>query len=291
MKKCIHTFCLLLTFLLPHQFALSQVDEVVEPYFLPAMENNAISIQSFYFIPGGGYYGRHAPNTFTVTISSYLEGLLGADFKIIEEPISKLAVSNVVWALFHGQQPIRNPEKNRKVSLAFNKIIADKTNQAGQINIIASSFGSVLASQVAIKLARHYESDPFQPEINLIFGASMVNKESALFQELKKLQQKGLINKIVYDELQDPGDNVTGMCGKSKVQAFSNTFRITFVFGGNYLGQPSILNNHPYKGHIHLQRAQSMDKGKEFVRVILIDYELAGPQVKERAMEILSQSE
>jgi hypothetical protein len=289
MKKCIHTFCLLLTFLLPHQFALSQVDEVVGPHFFTAMKTTANSIQRFYYIPGAYYYGKQAPNIFNITLCSYLEGLLGNDFKIIDEPLSQLPLANVGWALLHGQQPVRHPDKNRKVRLAFNRIIIDDTTgQTDQITIISSSFGSVLASQLAIKLARHYESEAFQPEINLIFGASMVNKDSALFQELIKLQQKGLINYIVYDELQDPGDNVTGMCGKSMLQAFSNAFRMTCVFGGNYLGQPSILNNHPYKGHIHWQRAQSAKKGKDYVQLLLIDKELAGPQVKERALEALS---
>jgi hypothetical protein len=288
MKKCIHKFCLFLTFFLFHQFALAQVDEEVESCYETTTETTSFYTQKFYFIPGGGYYGRHAPNTFTVTMCSYLEGLLGADFKIIEEPISKLAVTNVVWALFYGQQPIRQPEKNRKVMLAFKRIIADTLNQGGQINIIASSFGTVLASQLAIKLARFYESAAVQPEINLILGASMLSKGSKLFQELLKFQQEGSITCIIHDELQDPDDNVNGMCGKSRLQAFANAFKITCVFGGNYLGQPSILNNHPYKGHIHLQSAQSVQKGKDFVVVSLIDYELAGPKVSERAKELLS---
>lgn len=175
--------------------------------------------------------------------------------------------------------------------LAFERILADTNQQADQINIVSSSFGTVLASQLAIKLARFYEDKPAQPEINLILGASMLEKDSKLFQELIKFQQEGSIVCIIHDELQDEGDNVNGMCGKSRLQAFANAFKIACVFGGNYLGQPSILNNHPNKGHIHLQRAQSVQKGKDFVEVSLIDYELGGPRIRERALEIMSQRE
>ena len=62
---------------------------------------------------------------------------------------------------------------------------------------------------------------------------------------------------------------------------------MSFVVFGKYKGQPSILNNNPNTGHLHLQRAQSEEKAENFLVVTLIDYELAGQEIKVKAIEIL----
>lgn len=262
-------------------------------FFLPFSSRlqHVSTSQVFYFIPGAAYFSNHPPNIFSTTMCSYLCGLLEEDFKVIQEPLSKNSFSNVCWALYYGQYPIRNPERNHKVVVAFNRILSDTLNQPDEITIISSSFGTVLASQLVLQVFRHYQYQPSQPKVNLILGASMVCRESPLFRELLKLREEGFISLIVYDELQDEGDNVTGMCGKTRVEAFANALKITFVLDRNHRGQPSILHSHPTKGHIHWKRAQSVKKGRDFVRVILIDHELAGPNVRERAREVLSQAE
>ncbi|MEZ5020590.1 MAG: hypothetical protein R2756_10840 [Bacteroidales bacterium] len=40
--------------------------------------------------------------------------LLGEDFKIIDEAVSKSSIRNVAWALSRGQKPMRKPEKDEK---------------------------------------------------------------------------------------------------------------------------------------------------------------------------------
>jgi hypothetical protein len=213
---------------------------------------------SFFFIPGGGYFGRHSPNTFTKCYCGYMEELLGDDFTIIEKPVSKSSFVNVVWALSNGQRPLRKPEKNKKVIVAFSSIMEGLNDETTDINNISSSFGTVLTAQVGIYLSEYFSLNGGQhPAINLAMGASMISKESKLFMKLEELRDKGFITYIIYDELQDPGDSVTGMCGKSKIGAYLRGLRMSIVVFGKYMGQPSILNNNPKTGHIHLQRAQS----------------------------------
>jgi len=290
-KKCILPTLQIIASILIAQIALAQGDEMDRPATGCLINTLSENTQKFYFFPGGGYYGKHSPNAFTLTFCSYMEALLEDRFVLVSEPLSQHSVNNVAWGLWHGQKPLSNPRKNKKIRLAFDRIMSD-TKGYDQINIISSSFGTALAAQLAIELVNYYKNaELLQPEINFVLGASMISKESLLFRELKKFQAKGLIKYVIYDELQDADDNVTGICGKSRLAAFYKALNATMVFGGNYMGQPSILNNHPNKGHIHLQRAQSTEKGKDFVRVTLIDYELAGPRVKARASEAQFNSE
>lgn len=292
MKKCILFAFQLVASILFAQFALAQGNETDRSVSGFITENLVENHQVFYFFPGGGYYGRHSPNTFTYTFCCYMEALLENEFVVVTEPISRITAGNVVWALWYGQKPLSQPQKNKKARLAFERIMSEPHPKNGQIIIISSSYGTTLAAQTAIAVADYYRQAGLEPpKINLFFGASMISKKSKLFRKLEELRAEGVIGLIVYDELQDVGDNVTGMCGNSKLGAFLKAFEMAWVFVENYQGQPSILNNHPYHGHIHHQRAQSIDKGKEFVSVILIDYEMSGPKIRERATEVVSQRE
>jgi hypothetical protein len=243
---------------------------------------------SFFFIPGGAYYGKYSPNAFTRAYCNAMNDLLGENFTIIDEPLSKSSVSNVSWALSRGQKPMRKPEKNRKTGIAFMNIIDGLHDDTSDISIVSSSFGTALTAQVGIMLADFFSNaGQERPCINLVMGASMVSKESKLYCKLEELRNERKITTIVYDELQDPGDNVTGMCGKSRVGAYIRGLRMSFVIFGKYKGQPSILNNNPQTGHIHLQRAQSEEKAEKFLEVTLIEYALAGEEIRKKAMEML----
>ena len=246
---------------------------------------------SVFFIPGGGYHGKHSPNEFTRAYCGFMKELFGDDFTIIDKPVSKSGITNVVWALSRGQRPMRKPEKNKKTSIAFNDIMETLHDETTDITIVSSSFGTVLAAQVGIMLADNLTgSGRVKPHINLVLGTSMVSKESRLYCRLEQLRDEGKITCIIYDELQDPGDTTTGMCGKSRVGAYARALRMSFVIFRKYKGQPSILNNNPKTGHLHLQRAQSEQKAEDFLAVTLIDYELAGEEIKEKAGEILKKN-
>jgi hypothetical protein len=219
-----------------------------------------------------------------------MNDLLGEDFKIIDEVVSKSSISNVAWALSRGQKPMRKPEKNKKTVIAYKTILEALHDETSDINIVSSSFGTALTAQVGIMLADFFgSSGKEKPDINLVMGASMISKESRLYRRLEELSNQGMLTTLIYDELQDPGDNVTGMCGKSRVGAYARGLRMSFVIFGKYQGQPSILNNNPQTGHLHLQRAQSEEKAEKFLEVTLIEYALAGEEIREKAMEMLKE--
>jgi hypothetical protein len=267
---------------------LSIILHHANPYTRDLSAQEDLRRHSFFFIPGGAYHGKYSPNAFTRTYCGLMNELFDENFTIIDEPVSKSSISNVAWALSKGQKPMRKPEKNKKTGIAFRSIMEGLHDETTDINIVSSSFGTALTAQVGIMLADFFNnSGKERPDINLVMGASMVSKASKLYSKLEELRDEGIITTIVYDELQDPGDSVTGMCGKSRVGAFTRGLRMSFVIFGKYKGQPSILNNNPQTGHLHLQRAQSEEKAEKFLEVTLIDYALAGQEIKEKAMEML----
>ncbi len=269
---------------------LSIILDVANPYTRSVSAQEDFEIHSFFFIPGGAYHGKNSPNAFTRTYCDAMNDLLGEDFKIIDDAVSKSSVRNVAWALSRGQKPMRKPARNKKTVIAYMSILEALHGDTKDISIVSSSFGTALTAQVGIMLADYFvNSGKERPDINLVMGASMVSKESKLYHRLEELRNEGMLTTLIYDELQDPGDNVTGMCGRSRVGAYARGLRMSFVIFGKYKGQPSILNNNPRTGHLHLQRAQSEEKAEKFLEVTLIEYALAGEGIREKAMEMLKQ--
>ena len=267
---------------------LSAILHLANPYTREVSAQDEVKAYSFFFIPGGGYYGKHSPNEFTRSYCGFMKDLFGDDFTIIDKPLSKASISNVIWALNKGQKPLRKPEKNKKTVIACRCIMGALHDETTDITIVSSSFGTVLTAQIGIMLADHFiKTGKKIPDINLVMGASMVAKESKLYCKLTELRNEEKISRIIYDELQDPGDSATGICGKSRVGAYARSLRMSFVIFGKYKGQPSILNNNPNTGHLHLKRAQSVEKAEDFLNVTLIKYELAGQEIKEKAGELL----
>ncbi|MCU0457646.1 MAG: hypothetical protein MUE37_00955 [Bacteroidales bacterium] len=267
---------------------LSMILHMANPYARDISAQDDLKTHCFFFIPGGAYHGKYSPNAFTRTYCSIMKDLMGEDFTIIDEAVSRSCVRNVAWALSRGQKPMRNPERNEKTEKVFMTILGALHDETSDINIVSSSFGTALTAQVGIMLADYFIKTGREiPDINLVMGSSMISKESKLYCKLEEFRKEGILTTLIYDELQDPGDNVTGMCGKSRVCAFARGLRMSFVIFGKYKGQPSILNNNPQTGHLHLQRAQSEEKAEKFLEVTLIDYALAGEVIRERAMEML----
>ena len=272
--------------------SLSIILHLTNIYSRDVLAQEEHNIHSFFFIPGGAYHGKNSPNEFTRTYCGMMNELLGDDFKIIDEAVSKSSIRNVAWALSRGQKPMRKPEKDEKTMIAFISIMGALHEETSDINIVSSSFGTALTAQVGIMLADFFiRSGKQKPEINLVMGASMVSRESKLYHKLEELRNEGSLNTLIYDELQDPGDNVTGMCGNSRVAAFAKGLRMSFVIFGKYQGQPSILNNNPQTGHLHLQRAQSGEKAEKFLEVTLVEYAMAGEEIREKAMEMLRKTD
>ena len=91
-------------------------------------------------------------------------------------------------------------------------------SQHEQFNIMGFSQGSVTTAQAVIDLFRNPSKYKLNEQFKityLLLGGTTIRKDTPLFRELVKLQEKGKIDYIIYDEAQLPGDIVTGLGGKT----------------------------------------------------------------------------
>lgn len=236
------------------------------------------------FFFAGGDHTDGKGNTFTETFISYLSEILKHRFSIIQGIYHPSPLMNVVWALNRAQIPEKFPSRNKIISSAVNQIISDPCTASSRLTLVSSSYGSVVAAQTACRLAAlHLREKLLDHPFNLAMGASMVSKESPLYRKLLDYQEKGIIENIIYDELQDHGDNSNGIGGTSKIEAYVNALGICFPFLSRTFKGPSFLNKNPVSGHLHRVRAQSAHKAKDFLQTLLIDYRLGGEDAKNKA--------
>ncbi|MFA6128157.1 MAG: hypothetical protein WC699_12720 [Bacteroidales bacterium] len=237
-----------------------------------------------FFFFAGGDHRESGGNAFTTNFIQDFKEILDHQFKVIKGIYHHQPLMNVLWALNRAQRPVRNPEKNWIIASSLEQILADDRSGINRLVLVSSSYGSVVAAQTACYLAEHILTEKIPNQtFDLALGASMVSKKSILYKKLLYYLDKGIIGTLIYDELQDEGDNTIGLGGTSRFEAFSHALGICFPFLTLKYKKPSFLNKNPVTGHIHRVRAQSVQKAKDFVRVILVDYQLGGPASKERA--------
>ena len=206
-----------------------------------------------------------------------MDELLGHRFSVIEGIYHPSPLMNVIWALNRAQEPLRFPERNPVIASSVRQIESCPMTSTSVLTIVSSSYGSVVAGQVGCYLAeRHRNERIFSQPFNIALGASMISERSGLFKKLHHYQDLGIINKIIYHELQDQGDNSNGIGGVSKLEAYANGLGICFPFFSPKHKGPSFLNSHPEKGHLHRVRAQSVQKARDFRKVLLDDFGLEG---------------
>jgi hypothetical protein len=229
-------------------------------------------------------------NIFTGSFITFMKQILGQDFDLVKGIYFNMPVMNVIWALNNSQYPISAPEKSRIPKVAMQQMIDESFFPDTRLVLVSSSYGSVIAAQVACYLAmRNKEWLIFRKPFDVALGATLISKESEIFRTLLKYQKKGIIGKIIYDDLQDEGDNSTGIGGTSRRQAWSNAFGITFPWLSAKYDTPSFLNTNPVNGHLHRRRSQTVQKALDFVKVMLIDHNLAGDHYRERAIQLVNE--
>jgi hypothetical protein len=244
-----------------------------------------------FFFFAGGDYREGKGNAFTANFIRYQKEILGDRFSLITGIYGTSPVGNVIWALNRAQAPLTDFDKHPLLATSISQIIDDPRIRTSKITLVSSSFGSVVAAQTACKLAElHLHDNIFSHPFDIALGASMIHPESKLYRQLQHYQNAGVIGKVLYDDLQDEGDNSNGMGGLNRMQGYRNGLGICFPFLTTKFKGPSFLNNDPVKGHLHRVRAQSMQKAKDFVKVIFVDHEMAGEDARERAFSILSSS-
>ncbi len=241
----------------------------------------------FFFFAGGDFKEGQG-NAFTSNFIRYQTEILGNRFSIIEGIYHRMPLMNVVWALNRAQQPGNYPTRNKIIASSFSQILSCPQTSDTKLTLVSSSYGSVVAAQVACQLAEHRQQHKFQHQpFNLALGASMVSEQSELYRRLLHYQEKGLIDRILLSELLDEGDNSNGMGGTSRLEAYGNGLGICFPFLTRKFTGPSFLNDNPVSGHLHRVRAHSIQKAKDFITTIFIDHNLAGDETKIKVLKLL----
>jgi hypothetical protein len=244
----------------------------------------------FWFFAGGETRDDKF-NVFTGSFIRLMKEIMEEKFDFIKGVYFKTNMGNVVWALNHAQKPIINPAHDKMIDTALNQILSNGYTPEAQLIIVSSSSGSVVAAQTACYIAeKNRDKLLFRKPFHLALGASMVSTDSVLFRQLEMYQKKGQLGKLIHDELQDEGDNSTGVGSTSRLKAWTNAAGLMIPWlSGKYEG-PSFLNIDPVKGHLHRRRWQTVRKALDFIDVLLVRHNLAGDYYKEKAKSLLKKN-
>jgi hypothetical protein len=232
----------------------------------------------------GGETRDDSFNIFTGSFIKLMSQILEDNFDFIRGIYFKTPMMNVIWALNNAQKPILNPENNKITRSAFRQIILSDSSYETQHTITSSSSGSIIAAQTACYLAEENRNGIyFKKPFHLVLGASMISPRSELFRRLVYHQNEGRIGKIIHEEVQDAGDNSSGIGGVTRFEAYSNAFGLMFPLLSKKFNSPSFLNTHPETGHIHRKRSKTVQKAIDYITVILVKHKLAGEHYREVA--------
>ena len=227
-------------------------------------------------------------NIFTGSFISLMKKILEDDFEFIRGIYYKSPMMNVIWALNNAQKPDVRGENEKILMTAFRQIVDAGLSPETQIVITSSSSGSVVAAQTACYLAKKNRNNMyFRKPFHLVLGASMISPQSDLYFQLLHYQKEGIIGIILHDEIQDEGDSSAGVGGSSRLEAYRNAFGLIFPFLSGKFKGPSFLNTNSETGHIHRRRSKTVQKAIDYIRIILIEYKLAGDHYKEKALEVI----
>lgn len=251
-------------------------------------EQTSIKDKYKVFFFAGGETADNKFNIFTGSFIRLMNQIFGNDFELIRGIYFRSPIMNVIWALNNAQKPIIHPENQKITIAAYIQIGGARLSPDTQVIITASSSGSIVAAQTACYLAQKNKSDNlFKKPFHLVLGASMIALESDLFRQLTYYQKEGAIGIILHDEVQDEGDSSVGVGGLSRGEAYRNAFGLIFPYFSRKFSRPSFLNVHPEKGHIHRKRSKTVQKAIDYVRIILIEHNLAGEFYKGKAIGVL----
>ncbi len=242
----------------------------------------------FWFFAGGETRDDRF-NVFTGSFIRLMKEILGNEFDFIRGVYFKTNLRNVAWALNNSQKPIKDPGQNRMIDTALKQILSNGYSPEKQLVIVSSSSGSVVAAQTACYLAeKNRDKLLFRKPFHLALGASMMSADSRLFRQLEMYRKKGQLGMLIYDDLQDEGDNSKGVGGNSRISAWINAAGLIMPWLSWKFKGPSFLNIDPVKGHLHRRRSQTVVKALDFIDVLLVKNNLAGDFYREKAKKIIS---
>lgn len=245
-------------------------------------------IKTMFWFFAGGETRDDKFNVFTGSFIRLMKEIMEDRFDFIKGVYFRTNIRNVAWALNHAQTPILNPAQDKMIDTALNQILSNGYTPETQLIIVSSSSGSVVAAQTACYLAeKNRDKLLFRKPFHLALGASMISTSSELYRQLEKYRKKGQLGRLIHHELQDEGDNSTGVGSTTRLRAWINAAGLIMPWlSGKYEG-PSFLNIDPVKGHLHRRRSQTVKKALDFIEVLLVRYNLAGDLYKEKAKSLL----
>jgi RHS repeat-associated protein len=187
-----------------------------------------------YFVPGLGYNEQAKNNSpyvsgVPIAFKPYLDAHK-TYCKTIQASKNGRGADGL-YVIWHGQKPRIDISNDKRAMMMINSIVADLSanplKPGEQMNIVATSQGTVSAAQAAISMLE--DPTKYGLEVgftidNLVLAGSPIDNDSKLYQKLEDLKKQGKIKNIQYDEFQAEGDVVTGLAGKSKFGAIIRGF-------------------------------------------------------------------
>ena len=224
----------------------------------------------YYFFAGAGYGSGKENNLFTRTFIDTMESIEGINFRVVEGIYFNTLARNSTWAVFHAQKPLRQGDKHKFMEAALTEIRGKTGEPSKNVTLISSSSGTVVAAQAALLLATNREAYGLG-EIHLVLGYSPIHKASKLYRDLLLEVKKGNITSIIYDDLQGTGDNITGMAGRTRSEAFARSVKVLFPIIPDRFFWPSLINANTEHGHPHHVSAATREKAYRYVKTIFTD--------------------
>lgn len=199
-----------------------------------------------------------------------LDEIICGNYYVMKEERMKSGIDASHWAELHASMALTSDElqtiDNQEVIDAVEEINSDLENvdPTEPINLIGSSYGSVLMAQAALVLAN---DGTFINSITLT--GSPISKDSPLYQAL---EDNLMIGEVIYiDAEDDPVVESGGVTPEEGEEAFQN------------------FTKHPFKLAKHLQK--SKDKNNERLNKVineqLIEYGVEGNEAIEKAEQYL----
>lgn len=237
----------------------------------------------------GGETDDNKFNVFTGSFIRIMKKIMDHNFEYVKGIYFRTPMMNVIWALNNSQKPVPDPGKSRIIDSACKQIIQSLSTD-NQLILLSSSTGSAVAAQVACHLAKKIMVNNYPGKsFHLALGATIISKESELYKRLERYREGGIIGSLIYDDLQDEGDNSTGVSGRSRREAYNNAFGLILPFLSQKFHGPSFLNINPETGHLHRRRSQTVKKAIDYVEVLLIKHKLAGDLFCEKAKIVIEE--
>ncbi len=268
--------------LIPDDFIFSI--ETIKPAYRSEWTTESLIPQTTIFIGGASFKGKEKPkrkdDLFTQNIWYWFKTLFhGRGHFLTSKKSTRFLgiIRNSLYSLKFGNEPISPKQMKKNKQKGLRKVINEISEfyakngygSNANINLIGSSYGSVVAAHVTLQLA----SCDFRVE-TLTLTASPIAQESILGDSLLSLEAEGKIGKIIWHPNED--DNISGASGNLSV------WKLMFPKPGS--GQASII----LPSHPHNKAREHTFRTGQIIMETLINNDTEGSLIKGVVLDSLS---